>query len=86
MKERETGTVASYNAVFAFIARDDVERDIFAHESELPDGISRGDRVSFVVAPDPYKPGKMLARDVRLEDLKLNAARQNQRRHFRRER
>jgi cold shock CspA family protein len=70
MKERETGTVASYNGTFAFISRDDVERDIFAHESELPDGIQSGDRVSFDVAPDPYKPGKMLARDVRLEDEK----------------
>jgi cold shock CspA family protein len=68
MKERELGTVASYNGVFAFIRRDDVERDIFAHESELPDGIVRGDRVSFQVAQDPYKPGKMLARGVRLED------------------
>jgi cold shock CspA family protein len=71
MKSRELGTVASYNAVFAFIRRDDVERDIFAHESDLPsEGIRRGDRVSFVVAPDPYKPGKLLARDVRLEDEK----------------
>jgi cold shock CspA family protein len=74
MRERETGTVASYNGVFAFIRRDDVERDIFAHESELPMiGVRCGDKVSFEVAPDPYKPGKMLARDVRLLEEEKSA-------------
>jgi cold shock CspA family protein len=71
MRERETGTIVTHNATYAFISRDDDDsKQVFAHESELPDAIHRGDRVSFVVAPDPYKPGKMLARDVRLEDEK----------------
>jgi cold shock CspA family protein len=86
MRGRELGKISTYNGTYAFIQPDTGDKDVFAHEGELPNDIRRGDRVSFVVAPDPYKPGKMLARDVRLEDLKLNAARQNQRRHFRRER
>jgi cold shock CspA family protein len=67
---RDYGTISTYNGTYAFIQPDTGDKDVFAHESELPDGISRADRVSFVVAPDPYKPGKMLARDVRLEDEK----------------
>jgi cold shock CspA family protein len=68
MKERERGAVASYNGAYCFIRRDDDDsKDIFAHESELPKDICRGDRVSFDVAPDPFKIGKVLARAVRLE-------------------
>jgi cold shock CspA family protein len=55
-----------YNGSYAFIRRDDAEKDLFAHVSDSP--VYRGDKVSFVVAPDMTKPGKMLARDVRLED------------------
>jgi cold shock CspA family protein len=70
MKDREHGRVATYNGSYAFLTPDTGERDVFAYEDELPMVVRRGDRVSFVVAPDPYKPGKMLARDVRLEEEK----------------
>jgi cold shock CspA family protein len=69
MKSREHGEIATYNGSYAFIRPDNCGRDVFAHESALPDGrIHCGDRVSFDVAPDPYKPGRMLARNVRFED------------------
>jgi|SoiMetStandDraft_2_1073263.scaffolds.fasta_scaffold30569_2 cold shock CspA family protein len=70
MKSREYGVIQTYNGAFCFIRPETGERDVFAHESELPDGIRRGDRVSFDLAPDTYKPGKMCAKTVRLEDEK----------------
>jgi cold shock CspA family protein len=71
MKSREFGEIATFNGTYAFIRPDAADRDVFAHESELTYApVHRGDRVSFGLAPDPYKPGKMLARDVRLEDEK----------------
>jgi cold shock CspA family protein len=66
MKSREYGEIASYNGSYAFIKPDSGDRDIFAHESQLPNGrIHRGDRVSFDVVPDKYKPGKLVAVRVR---------------------
>jgi cold shock CspA family protein len=70
MRDRELNKISTYNGTYAFIQPDTGERDVFAHEGELPNDIRRGDGVSFVVAPDPYKPGKVLARGVRLEDEK----------------
>jgi cold shock CspA family protein len=61
VKNRELGTIATYNGTYCFIRRDDGDsKDIFAHESELPKDIHRGDRVSFDVAPDPFKSEKYL--------------------------
>jgi cold shock CspA family protein len=74
MKSREYGTVATYNGAFCFIRPETGERDVFAHESELPNDIRRGDRVSFDLAPDAYKPGKMCAKQVRLEEEKASPA------------
>ena len=66
MDDREYGEISTYNSSYAFIRRDSAEKDLFAHMSQLKyDPIYRGDRVSFDIAPDPYKPGKMLARNVR---------------------
>jgi cold shock CspA family protein len=66
MKSREFGTIATFNGTYAFIRPDSGERDIFAHETELPGGhVHRGDRVSYDVTVDPYKPGRILARRVR---------------------
>ena len=66
MKSRESGEIASFNGAFAFIKPDLGGKDVFAHVSELPsDQIHSGDRVSFDVAPDPYKPGRMRAVQVR---------------------
>jgi cold shock CspA family protein len=75
MKSRECGVITSYNGAFAFLRPDGAFRDVFAHESELPpEGVSRGDRVSFDLAPDAYKPGKMCAKQVRLEEEKASPA------------
>jgi cold shock CspA family protein len=68
LKSKEYGTVATYNGAFCFIRPETGDRDVFAHESELPDGIRRGDRVSFDLAPDTFKPGKMCATSVRFCD------------------
>ena len=66
MKSREHGAIATFNGSYAFIKPDGADGDVFAHRSELPsDQIHRGDRVSFDVAPDPYKPGRMRAVQVR---------------------
>ena len=70
MKAREYGKISSYNGVFGFITpeRDDA-RDVFTHESELTySPVHRGDRVSYDLAPDKFKPGKMCATQVRLVD------------------
>jgi cold shock CspA family protein len=74
MKSREFGTVATYNGSYAFI-RSDAEdtQDVFAHASELPDAINRGDR--YDVAPDIYKPGKMRAVGVQFIDLRGSSVR-----------
>jgi cold shock CspA family protein len=70
MKSREHGTIATYNGTYAFITPDSGERDVFCHESELPDSpVRRGDRVSYDLAVDPYKVSKMLARNVRFENV-----------------
>jgi cold shock CspA family protein len=69
MKSRECGSIATFSGTFAFFRPDAADKDIFAHASELPNGhIQRGDRVSYDLAPDRYKPGRMCARAVRLED------------------
>ena len=69
MKSREMGTVSTFNGSYAFIRPDRAERDIFAHASQLPEGrIHRGDRVSFDLQPDKFKPGRMCAKAVRLEN------------------
>jgi cold shock CspA family protein len=73
MKSREYGTIATYSGVFGFIKPDDdaQTRDVFVHESELAySPVHRGDRVSYDLAPDPFKSGKMLARGVTLENEK----------------
>jgi cold shock protein len=73
MKAREHGTVATFNGSFCFITPDNGQRDVFAHVSQLPQGqtMHRGDRVSFDLAPDPFKNGKMCAKAVRfLDDAK----------------
>jgi cold shock CspA family protein len=72
MKSRILGRCVSFNGSYAFlrpIGGDGKAKDVFAHESELPDGtISVGDKVTFDVAPDTYKPGRMRATNVRLVD------------------
>jgi cold shock CspA family protein len=66
MKSRELGTIATYNGSYAFIRPDAVDKDVFAHSSELPsDSIHRGDRVSYDLMPDAFKPGRMRAVQVR---------------------
>jgi cold shock CspA family protein len=68
MKAREHGSISTYNGSFAFLTPDSGERDVFAHVTELPETIQRGDRVSYNLAPDNFKPGKMCAKQVRLLD------------------
>ena len=69
MQDREYGEISTYNGSYAFIRRNTAEKDLFAHVSQLKyEPVYRGDKVSFVVAADMTKPGKFLARDVRLED------------------
>jgi cold shock CspA family protein len=69
MKAREFGTVATYNGSYCFIKPDADSKDVFARSSELPsDPIHRGDRVSYDLTPDIYKPGRMCAKSVRLID------------------
>jgi cold shock CspA family protein len=70
MKSREFGTIATYNGSYAFTRSDAADsKDVFAHSSELPsDPIHRGDRVSYDLAPDLFKPGRMCAKSVRFID------------------
>jgi cold shock CspA family protein len=70
MKSREFGTIATYNGSYCFIKPDAADsRDVFAHSSDLPGGpIHRGDRVSYDLAPDTFKPGRMRAKAVRFVD------------------
>lgn len=69
-KDRDYGKIATYNGSYAFIRPDTGERDIFAHVSELPRHgyISPGDRVSYILAKDTHKPGRLLAKHVHLID------------------
>jgi cold shock CspA family protein len=70
MKPREFGTIATYNCSYVFIKPDAADtKDVFAHASELPGPVHRGDRVSYDVAPDIYKPGKMRAVGAQFVDL-----------------
>ena len=68
MTDRDYGTVSTYNGSYAFITPDGEGKDVFAYKDELPGNVHRGDRVSYELAPDPYKPGKMLAKSVRFVD------------------
>jgi cold shock CspA family protein len=69
MKARVLARCVSFNGSYAFLRPIGDGKDVFAHESELPDGtISVGDKVTFDVAPDTYKPGRMRATNVRLVD------------------
>jgi cold shock CspA family protein len=71
MKARVLGRCVTFNGSYAFrpTGGDGKVKDVFAHESELPDGtISVGDKVTFDVAPDTYKPGRMRATNVTLVD------------------
>jgi cold shock CspA family protein len=65
VKSREFGTVATYNGSYAFIKPDTADKDVFAQASELPGSVSRGDRVSYDLLPDTYKPGRLCAKSVR---------------------
>ena len=67
MKNREYGTVATWNGSYCFVTPDSGEKDVFCRASQLPtDKIHRGDRVSFDLAPDNYKPGRMCAKQVQI--------------------
>jgi hypothetical protein len=45
------------------------DKDVFAYVDELPNGtISVGDKATFDLMPDPYKPVRMRAANVRLVD------------------
>jgi cold shock CspA family protein len=70
MKARVLGVCVTFNGSYAFlrpVAGDG--KDVFAHESELPNGtISVGDRCTFDVSPDRYKPNRLRATNVRLVD------------------
>jgi cold shock CspA family protein len=71
MRSREFGKVVTYNGTYAFLRPDGADRDVFAHASQLPDdGIHTGDRVTFDISPDPYKPGRMMATNVTFADEK----------------
>jgi cold shock CspA family protein len=64
------GTCVTFNGSHAFLrpALGD-GKDVFVHESELPNGtIQVGDKCTFDVAPDHYKPGRLRALNVRLVD------------------
>jgi cold shock CspA family protein len=68
MKARMLGTCVSYNGSYAWL-RPAEGKDVFVHESEWPDGtIQVGDKCTFDVAPDHYKPGRFRAMNVRLVD------------------
>jgi cold shock CspA family protein len=72
MKSRVLGRCVTFNGSYAFlrpIGGDGKVKDVFAHESSLPNGtISVGDKVTFDLAPDTYKPGRMRATNVTLVD------------------
>jgi cold shock CspA family protein len=71
MKSREFGKVVTYNGTYAFLRPHGADRDVFAHSSQLPDGgVHTGDKDSFDVAPDPFKPGRMMAMNVTFADEK----------------
>ena len=66
--ERAYGKVSTYNGTYCFITPDVGYKDVFAPGHELPrdTDVCRGDRVSFVMIPDPRKEGRKMASDVRL--------------------
>jgi cold shock CspA family protein len=70
MKARVLGRCVTFNGSYAFLRPiGDYSKDIFAHESELPGGmIHVGDKCTFDVSPDPYKPNRTRATNVRLID------------------
>jgi cold shock CspA family protein len=70
MKARVLGRCVAFNGSYAFLRPiGDYSKDVFAHESELPDGtISVGDKCTFDLSPDTYKPGRMRATNVKLVD------------------
>jgi cold shock CspA family protein len=73
MKARVLGRCVTFNGSFAFLRPIYGDgKDVFAHESELPDGtISVGDKCTFDVSPDRFKPKRLRATNVRLvEDKK----------------
>jgi cold shock CspA family protein len=67
MKARMLGRCVTFNSSYAFLRPLGGEgKDVFAHVSELPDGtISVGDKVTFDVRPDNYKPSRMIATNIR---------------------
>ena len=68
-----TGTVKFFNVArgYGFIERDDGEKDIFAHLSDLEksdlSGLDTGQKVAFNVEADP-KTGKVRATNLREAD------------------
>jgi cold shock CspA family protein len=59
----------TFNGAYAFLGPIGHGKDFFAHVSQLPGGtISVGDQATFDVMPDPYKPGRMMATNIRLID------------------
>jgi cold shock CspA family protein len=67
MKARTLGTCVSYNGSYAWLRPTDGGKDCFVHESEWPDGtISVGDKCTFDLVPDKYKPGRFRATNVQL--------------------
>jgi len=65
-----TGTVKRWFAMrgFGFVQRDDGQRDIFLHISQLPDGretLIEGQRIEFMPAPN-VRDGRLCAMAVRI--------------------
>ena len=75
MKARVLGRCVTFNGSYAFLRPLGGEgKDVFAHVSELPDGtLSVGDKVTFDVTADPFKPRRLRATNITLvEDKKLS--------------
>lgn|GEM_PF-1634214 len=72
MKARVLGRCVTFNGSYAFlrpIGGGKQDRDVFAYVDELPNGtINVGDKCTFDVMPDPYKPKRMRATNVVLVD------------------
>jgi CspA family cold shock protein len=65
--EMLTGRVMWFGEKFGFLRADDGRRDLFFHKSALPAGIlevKAGERVTFILVPDPRRDGRVRAVNV----------------------
>jgi len=66
----KTGIVKDMRNTYGFITPDEGEKDIFVHESNSKDRLSKGDKVEFEIEQAPKGPRAINVKKIKNENVK----------------